>query len=361
MVVSFPHMGNIYIPLKAAFDDLGVDYVVPPFCSKRTLDLGTRIAPDSICLPLKINLGNYIESAEKGADTFILTGSRGPCRFGYYGVSEKEILEDNGYPVDMVILDPASGFKVLYKRMKKAMGDRNIFKTMRALGQALSVCGQVDALEREVFRVRAREAEKGDADAAYVRFRKDVLDLKGTGAITTLIADTMDKLKKIKTVPDANPLKIGIIGEIYTIIEPYTNLNIEQKLGAMGVEADRSMTASDWIKDKIFHRSLGNYADTGLYESAKPYLDRCIGGHTQECIGHALRYARAGYDGAIEVLPFGCMPEIVAETIIPQVSKDADFPILTLVVDEMTGETGFATRIEAFLDLVRYRKKRVSA
>jgi trimethylamine:corrinoid methyltransferase-like protein len=151
-------------------------------------------------------------------------------------------------------------------------------------------------------RARAREAHKGDTDAVYSRFQKDVLKTKGTKAIEEAIAATTDELTRIEANPQAKPLKIGIIGEIYTIIEPYTNLNIEQKLGAMGVEADRSMTASMWIKDKIFHRTIGGYAEADIYESAKPYIDRCIGGHTQECIGHAIRYAKAGYDGAIEVL-----------------------------------------------------------
>ena len=66
MKVTFPHMGNTYLAGKALFEDLGVDVVVPLPNTKRTLELGTKYAPETICLPLKINLGNYIESIEKG-------------------------------------------------------------------------------------------------------------------------------------------------------------------------------------------------------------------------------------------------------------------------------------------------------
>jgi len=51
------------------------------------------------------------------------------------------------------------------------------------------------------------------------------------------------------------------------------------------------------------------------------------------------------------------MPEIVAESILPTIQKDYDIPILTLVVDEMTGEAGYLTRLEAFVDLLKKRRE----
>jgi len=52
------------------------------------------------------------------------------------------------------------------------------------------------------------------------------------------------------------------------------------------------------------------------------------------------------------------MPEIVAESILPAVERDYNIPILTLIIDEMTGEAGYMTRIEAFVDLLRKRRER---
>src|SRR5690554_4299806 len=110
MVITFPHMGKAYIPVKVLFEDLNVKAIVPPSISKETLEIGTKLSPEMACLPLKINIGNYIESIKQGADTIVLTGSCGPCRFGYYGVVQKEILKDQGYDVDVVILDaPENG------------------------------------------------------------------------------------------------------------------------------------------------------------------------------------------------------------------------------------------------------------
>ncbi|MGI6574661.1 MAG: hypothetical protein ACOX3A_02135 [bacterium] len=62
MKVTFPHMGTINIPLKAFFTALGVEVIEPPPITQKTISLGTRYAPEFACLPLKINVGNYLES-----------------------------------------------------------------------------------------------------------------------------------------------------------------------------------------------------------------------------------------------------------------------------------------------------------
>jgi predicted nucleotide-binding protein (sugar kinase/HSP70/actin superfamily) len=53
------------------------------------------------------------------------------------------------------------------------------------------------------------------------------------------------------------------------------------------------------------------------------------------------------------------MPEIVAQSILPRISRELSFPVLTLVFDEHTGKAGVLTRLEAFVDLLR-RKREVA-
>jgi predicted nucleotide-binding protein (sugar kinase/HSP70/actin superfamily) len=50
------------------------------------------------------------------------------------------------------------------------------------------------------------------------------------------------------------------------------------------------------------------------------------------------------------------MPEIIAQSIMPQVQKDHDIPVLSIVLDEQMGRAGFVTRIEAFVDLMQRRR-----
>lgn len=359
MKVTFPHMGNTYITAKALLDDLGVEHVIPPFNNKKSLEIGTKYAPELACLPLKINLGNYIQAYEQGADTVLITGGCGPCRFGYYCEVEREILKDIGYEMDVIALEmPDQGLKELYKRVKKLAGGFNIYKILRAIKNTAQISKQVDELEKLSYRIRAREIKKGSTDRIYSSFQNKVMHVTGTREIKKLISETENELLSIEIDREYKPLKIGIVGEIYTTIDSFTSFNVDIKLGNMGIEVDRSVTISEWVIDHIIKNALHLPRDLSYKEAAKPYLGTMIGGHAQETIGNTILYAQKGYDGIIQLYPLTCMPEIVAESILTAVERDFNIPILTLIIDEMTGEAGYHTRLEAFIDLLYKRRER---
>ncbi len=62
--------------------------------------------------------------------------------------------------------------------------------------------------------------------------------------------------------------------------------------------------------------------------------------------------------GAKYAPEFACIPEIVAKSIVPKLSKDYGIPVLTLFIDEQTGSAGVQTRLEAFVDLMEQRRSR---
>ena len=66
---------------------------------------------------------------------------------------------------------------------------------------------------------------------------------------------------------------------------------------------------------------------------------------------------KKGKDGIIHISPFTCMPEIMSQNIFPSMRTEHEIPILALIMDEQTGKAGYITRLEAFVDLMR-RKKR---
>ena len=91
MRISVPHMGNLYIPFKALFERLRLDYVIPPASSRKTLSLGSKYSPEGLCIPFKLTTGNIIEAAALGADTILMPAGNGICRLGYYDGHEKWI------------------------------------------------------------------------------------------------------------------------------------------------------------------------------------------------------------------------------------------------------------------------------
>jgi len=358
MKITFPHLGNAYILAKAMLDDFGIDYITPPFNNKKALELGTKYTPEMTCLPLKITIGNLIQAYEQGADTILMTGGCGPCRFGYYCEMQREILKDAGYEMDVITLEMPNGdIREFLRRIRKLTGGFNIFKILPIIKNVTDISRRVDNLEKMSFWTRPREIKKGSTEKIYKSFQSRALHTKGSREIKRLIRNAEEELGRIEIDKNLKPLKVGIVGEIYTTIDSYTSFNIETRLGEMGIEVDRSVTLSGWIIEHMIKQVLHLPRDLRYAEAARPYLGVMIGGHAQETIGNTILYAKQGYDGIIQIYPLTCMPEIVAESILPAIERDFNIPVLTIIIDEMTGEAGYLTRIEAFADLLVRRRE----
>lgn len=359
MKVTFPHIGNIYIAVKALFDDTKIEYIIPPKSSKKTLEIGTRLAPEMACLPLKINIGNFIESINLGADTIFITGGWGPCRFGYYGEMHKEILKDLGYHIQFITLEPnEKGIGDLIKNTKILFNNKKLITLVAPIIKSYNILKDVDKLEKFSYYVRAREIKRNSTDKVMNNFQNNIKKYFGSKEIKKYIHFTRKELQKIEINKSKKPLKIGIVGEIYTLIEPLTNINIDRILGNMGIEIDFSLTLSEWIMEHIVKGALPIKKKDNFIVEAKPYLKEMIGGHARETIGNTILYAKNGFDGVIEIYPLTCMPEIVATSILPKVSQDYNFHVLTLIMDEITGIAGYQTRIEAFIDMLLRKKSK---
>lgn len=84
-----------------------------------------------------------------------------------------------------------------------------------------------------------------------------------------------------------------------------------------------------------------------------------IGGHGIYTIGNAELMCRGGLDGIIQIYPFTCMPEITAKSVLGEIQLQNGVPIMTLIIDEMTAEAGYITRLEAFVDMLKMKKDKV--
>jgi len=63
-------------------------------------------------------------------------------------------------------------------------------------------------------------------------------------------------------------------------------------------------------------------------------------------------------DGVLHLTAFGCGPDSLLNKFIElEAKQQRNIPFMTLMLDEHTGEAGVATRLEAFVDMVRRRKE----
>lgn len=358
MKVTFPHMGNLHIPIRALLEDLGVEVVVPPLPTQRTIALGALHSPEFACYPLKLNLGNFIEAYHLGADTILMAGGVGPCRFGYYAQVQKQILDDLGYSFEMIVLEPPRGhLGGLWERIRRLTGNQPVTAVWKAIKFAWAKFVALDEIDRVAQKIRPREARRGDTSRVYRRALQWVDEADSMAAVKKARTRALEALHSIEQDRGREVLRAGIVGEVFMVLEPFANLEVERRLGEMGVEVTRSVFISDWIRAHLFLDALRLKGGRAVKEAARPYLNHFVGGEGQESVGYAALFAREGIDGVIQIAPLTCMPEIVAQSVLPQLSSDYQLPVMTLYLDEHSAEAGVLTRLEAFVDLLARRHR----
>ena len=360
--VAFPHMGTISIAWASALRKIGVEPLVPPYTSKRTLSLGTKHSPEAICLPYKLILGNFIEAIENGADYVAMITSPGICRLGEYGNNIKNTLEDLGYKANYIELSLYDGIKGLYKFLVQLTGRNNPIQIIRTINIVIRKIFAIDELDTELAYYRAREIKQDEAEKNYKKALNLIKSADKTSDLKKALKKGLEIIRSTKIDKDREVLHVDITGEIFLVNDEFSNQNLERELGRMGVETRRSLTVSSFLKDAIIPKAFRK-GETHLERAerlAKPYLTRDIGGDALECVSDVAYADERQIDGIIHISPFTCMPEIMSQNIFPAMREDCDIPILALIMDEQTGRAGYITRLEAFVDLMRRKKRKAN-
>ena len=346
MRVTFPHIGKAYIPVRLLLEAMGITVVVPETNNAATLEQGSRISPDEICLPFKLMAGNLTDGYKKGADTAVMTATKGPCRLGQYCQLLSDTMNDRQYKMDWVIIDSPAviGKKEFVSRLKTLKGDTGNAKAIRMLAKARRLMLRIDMLEEQWFFM----AGYVRTPAELVALRRNLFaELEAAGSFKEAfkIMDCYEVLTdRVKTRRTASPVRLVLTGEIYTCIEPFANHNIEETLMKLGVSFQKTMTLSWWA----------GYTARSLLTKRKysRYMPYAVGGYAHETVKAIDDYRSLGFDGIIQLMPAGCMPEIVAKTVFENNADKKNLEILHLVFDEMTGDAGYITRIESFVDML---------
>ena len=347
-VISYPHMGSYSAVLEQLFGQLFPHAVIltPPPITQKTVELGGRQSPDFVCSPFKYNLGNYIEGLEAGANLLFQSGTG--CRYGYYGELQEQILRDMGYRFEFACLARRNARPLsLLKRLWQLGCPLPAHKVAAAFHMAVCSIRAVDSLENWVRENVGFERIPGNCDALHVRLLGKISRAQSQTELRTIVAECRKELCKIKLDIPSNRLRVGIIGEVYTLMEPASNFYLERQLAAEGVSVSRAM--SIWFL--MFGRS-----NTTSLRGTEGYLRYPVGATGVDSVSQSLDYARRGYDGVLHLKSFGCIPELNAGPVLTRLSHREGIPILPLSFDTHTGELGVKTRIEAFVDMLRMRK-----
>ena len=360
-IIAWPRMGNIDLSMGALVSSLGAKIIMPPANTNKALEIGVKNSIEGICLPYKLNLANYIMALENGANTLFMFQAPGSCRFGNYTKMAQKTLKKLGYKFDMVVFDMyQSKMKQTLEAFWYITHNWNPFYYYKGFSTGFNKAFAIDKAEKLMFYTRPRELHKGDAEACYKKWYEIIRDTKGIRECRKLKQRVIEDFKKIPIDKDKIVPKVFLLGEYFVLLDPFANQEIEKTLGELGVEVQRQIFFSEWLehvlKPSIFYKKESHRQRCVKF--AQKYMKRAIGGECIETIGDTVFAAKNGIDGIVHIMPFSCMPEIVAQNILPKVSREENIPVLELVLDEQTGKTGNQTRIEAFVDLVMRKKIR---
>ncbi len=353
--ISFPHMGPYVHAFRYFLEELGWEVIMPDRPNEATLSRGVKFAPEFYCVPFKLTLGSYMEVLDRGAQVIVTSGGVGPCRAGHYHQVQEQILRRQGYSFEMIVLEPIGKYPLHFLRCMNRLNAarHSIPQVVRLLKAGLRKVAILDELEEELKRRRPRERQRGATDLAYEEAIRLLNEARSPEEIERARAAGHAVMEAVACDWERPVLRVGMAGEIYVLLEPAANLDIEKMLGELGVEVHRPMTLSGWTSENAVKEVHG----TSPKRAATPYLAEMIGGHGQETIGHAVIFGQEGFDGFVQLAPFTCIPEIVARGILPDISRDFDLPVLSFFLDEQTGEAGMRTRVEAFVDML-WQKRR---
>ena len=360
MKLTVPYLGHIDIFLNAMARKIGPEFIFPPRTSPRTLLLGTKYSPESACLPFKFILGNFIEALEKGADTIAMITDHGPCRVGMYDVVMQQILKDLGFQFDWIVMDDTrilGDYLLRFNRERKKRGVSFLdsFRAIRFSWKKVKLC---ESVERIAQKTRPLEVKRGETTRVLTDSLRWIDEASSFRELDLVFHQCAERFNRIEKDSTRNPPKVLITGEAYMVINPHANQDIERRLGEMGVEVTRTV----WFTTQITHALrldlLNPKSKRKAIKASEPYLKHNLGGECNASIGYPILFKKEGYEGAIQLLPFGCMLEAVAKNILVRVSREYDLPILTFSLSESLSETMIDTRLGAFVDLLQKRRER---
>lgn len=351
MKFTFANMGNYSPVLKQLLERFGLEVILPEATNPREIEEGARLSPELFCLPLKVNIGNYLGALKKGAETILMWENiGGSCRLRYYWLVQEKILREAGFDVKVWNLS-SSNLISRFWEIRKA-NRIPLFKTLSAICLFFKEVSFIEKIEQKARYFRPREKKKWETENIFNKILEKIKEVKSFKELASLKKEADRNFAEIELDKTKEILRIGLVGEIYTLVDGAANHGMERKLGEMGAEVHRKLNISQFVKDGLFP-----WREWQLQRKINSYLGSTVGGHGRQAIGEILDFVKERFDGVIQLLPFGCLPEVTVRPILQKISQEKKIPFLSISLDEQTAEAGVQTRLEAFIDLLWSRRK----
>lgn len=306
-----------YYPMwKVFFEELGAEVVLSSRSTKGILAQGLKHAVDEVCLPVKLSYGHVLDLAEQVDYTFL---------------PRMVSVERRKY-----ICPKFLGLPDMIRRLEQVapLIDVNINLYRRNMDLYAAV-------------KKAGSYLTGSKLKIWVAYRRSIIALQKyfrllqLGLIPEEAMAVLENRVKNEPLPYPVDLNVAVIGHPYNIYDSYISMNLIERLRAMGA----AVFTAEQVPEKIIKR----------YAACLP--KKLFWSLGQRMLGAAFHFLdRPDISGVVHVAAFGCGPDSMTGDLIERRARAVNAPFLNLTLDEHTGEAGVLTRIEAFLDMVRWKQ-----
>lgn len=305
-----------YFPIwQTFFNELGLETTISPPTNKNILNKGVSLCVDDACLPVKVFHGHVADLKGKVDAIFIpRLVSIAPREFicpKFIGLPEmiKNSIED---------LPPLMIFSY---DLRKSIKDEK--KAFMELGV------QLGAKPRVIDRAY-REAR--DRQTLY-----EIMLESGQNPLGVL--HPQEKWGPINRGKGT----IGIIGHTYLLYDRHLSMDIIAKIRDKGYNLK--------VPTNISWERIENNLEAMPKKLFWSYGKRMLGCGMEWLKGHEV-------DGIIFLSSFGCGVDSFVEELLHRYNaRQLRLPFATFTLDEHSGQGGFNTRLEAFLDMMEWRNK----
>jgi predicted nucleotide-binding protein (sugar kinase/HSP70/actin superfamily) len=310
-----------YYPLyKTFFEELGAETVVSPPTNKATLDFGVSRAVADTCLPVKIFLGHVISLIGKCDYIFVPAITS----LGEKNYNCSKII---GLPNMVRALIPGCPV-ILAPEINLEKGRYYLYRNIYKLGRYFS---------SNPFKIKKAVEEAWKSNLAY---RREMCYEKVT-PIQVINRTYGDDCAPAFSLDPPVELTIAVVGHPYVVYDDYINHRLIFRLQSMGV--------------KVLVPEMVSGGELAM--AARKVVGKTHWSFEDEIIGAGEYYLEAKVDGIINPVVFGCGPDSMMVSFVQHRAKELEIPFLPLSLDEHSSEGGLLTRLEAFLDMVKRRKR----
>lgn len=302
------------------FTALGLEIVLSDKTTTGIINEGVERVVSDTCLPIKVFVGHVLNLLEKGCDRIFVPSLQSSS----YKINNCSKIRGLPEIIRNVIDKP---FKMIEPTIDKTEGIS--FKDF---------CYDI-AHEYEIFDEKIIENAIESGWKVYDNFLK----MTNSGVSYEVALRMAIENRTISAPMEVvKPLSVVIMAHGYNLFDERISMQLIKKLDKMGVKAYTSLNVPK-------EAALNSIRELGEIQYWANELD---------LTGTAAYYMLNNkVDGIIALSAFGCGPDSLMVDEIQYHAKQVNMPMIHLTIDEHTGEAGFVTRIEAFVDML-VRKKR---